>query len=280
MDKKLIQSYYDKCQKYYSLFWTDSESLGVHHGLWYENTSTKKQALMNHYIEIAEFFDIKPDHKVLDAGCGIGGALFWMNKNITKAEYTGINISTKQIEIANKRIQKQNLSNIRIINNDFFNTEFPDNYFNRIFGIESFCYASPEHEKAFLEMNRILQKNGKFIFFDIFMNDKVNQIESNASLQSFLKGWKINNVHSSNAIEKMLKKAGFNNIEFIDKTKYFTKNASLINLTGQFAYPVMKLLKMLNIVSDIELEYAQGAVNYKKMIDLGFIKYGVFYCKK
>ncbi len=47
--------------------------------------------------------------KVLDAGCGVGGAAFFINK-MKNAEVTGISLSEKQINYASKFAAENNVA--------------------------------------------------------------------------------------------------------------------------------------------------------------------------
>jgi methylase of polypeptide subunit release factors len=53
--------------------------------------------------------DIKPQDRILDAGCGIGGSSIWMAKNF-KNQAIGITISPKQVAYAKKQAKRKNVA--------------------------------------------------------------------------------------------------------------------------------------------------------------------------
>lgn len=77
----------------------------IHHGYWpteeSQATETKETAQLNLIHHLLEISGVKPNSHVLDVGCGVGGTARYL-----AAEHgctvTGITISTKQVEIANR----------------------------------------------------------------------------------------------------------------------------------------------------------------------------------
>ena len=155
-----IINYYDSSQWVYSIFVYNSKSLGMHFGFWDEHTKNMQQAIINQHQAIIDYGQIKPQHQVLDAGCGVGGTSFYVAKH-TQAQVTGITLSLKQVNIAQNQAQKNNLSHLtKFHTQDFTQTSFSNQYFDVIFGNESICYASPK--SSFLnEAYRLLKPKGK-----------------------------------------------------------------------------------------------------------------------
>ena len=80
-----------------------------------------------------QWFRIKPEHKVLDGGCGPGVLTKFIAKGLSTGKVTGFDISKHFVEHGNKRIAGENLSDrAEIVLDDGFNLSFADNTFDVI----------------------------------------------------------------------------------------------------------------------------------------------------
>jgi tocopherol O-methyltransferase len=132
---------------------------------------------------------IKKNSRVLDAGCGVGGASLYISQH-TGAEVFGISIVEDQLAVANKIKLKRGLKNIDFSNQDFTKTNFKNGYFDVIFGIESVCHAYPKSE--FLkEACRVLKPGGELIIIDGYKRREVSTDIERVIDNDFCRGWKL-----------------------------------------------------------------------------------------
>lgn len=108
--------------------------------------------------------DNKPE-KILDIATGTADfAITALNLNPKKI--IGIDISKQMIEIGNKKIKKNNISNkIDLVVADSENIPFPDNYFDAVtigFGVRNF----ENLDKAMSEAYRVLKRNGCIVIME------------------------------------------------------------------------------------------------------------------
>lgn len=278
MGIKKVERHYDECEWQYEYLWSDSKSLGLHHGLWERGTRTKQQALINPYKHILKF--IKKGDKVLDAGCGVGGASFWLADNID-ADFTGITLSSVQLKHAKKFAKERGLQKkIKFYKDNFFKTKFKKNSFDVIFGIESFCYSYPNPERLFREFYRLLRKGGRIIFIDGFLRRKPRNSEERKLLNELYVAWRLEGGNTSSEIKNAFRKVGFKNIGFEDKTKNIEKNILNIQIIGIIGGLVLAPLRWLGLVSDEEYEHSFAAINQKELHELGIFGYGIFHAEK
>ncbi|MFW9879690.1 MAG: class I SAM-dependent methyltransferase, partial [Candidatus Thorarchaeota archaeon] len=99
---------------------------------------------------------VEKDEKILDIGMGTGTfAILCAKKG---ANVTGIDYSGKMLEVANKNIQLEGLTNsIQIIKMPVIDldTQFPDKFFNRITAILSFSeFYLDEQNFCLKQINR------------------------------------------------------------------------------------------------------------------------------
>jgi tocopherol O-methyltransferase len=99
--KDRIKLHYDLASDYYLSLWGEH----IHHGYWptkeSEATQTKEEAQTNLIQLLLDISKVLPKSSVLDVGCGIGGTSRYLASK-HGSFVTGITISTKQVEIANR----------------------------------------------------------------------------------------------------------------------------------------------------------------------------------
>ncbi len=122
----------------------------------------------------------EPFSDLLDAGCGTGAMLGMFKKDYPDRNYTGVDLSEKMIETANKK----HIDGICFVAGDCENLPFEDNSFALV--TCSMCfhhYSSPE--QFFLRLNRVLRPGGRCILRDMASNSRllmwfINHIGLNA----------------------------------------------------------------------------------------------------
>ena len=69
-----VARYYRENQFFYDRFWTDRATRSMNYGFWDETTFGLGHAFRNQNRAIAEALRLEADDRVLEAGCGTGGA--------------------------------------------------------------------------------------------------------------------------------------------------------------------------------------------------------------
>ena len=168
---KDIREYYDQNQIMYALFYSKGTN-GLHYGFWNKDTKKTSDAILNTNKFVLKCLEINDQDSVLDAGCGVGGTSIFIAEN-SGAEVSGITLSDTQLKKAEKLALKSKSSKLlNFSNQDFTKTNFLDNSFSKIFGIESICHANKKID--FLrEAYRILKENGKIVIIDGFLKRQI-----------------------------------------------------------------------------------------------------------
>lgn len=82
----------------------------IHHGYWptdqSQATETKETAQLNLIHLLLDVSGVEPNSRVLDVGCGVGGTARYLAAE-RGCTVTGITISTRQVEIANRLTKAQ-----------------------------------------------------------------------------------------------------------------------------------------------------------------------------
>lgn len=178
----------------------------MHFGIDGDESESIDQSIVNQYELLIKRGRINKNSKVLDAGCGVGGASLYIAKQ-TGAQVYGISIVDDQLSVANKHKRARNINNAHFSNQDFTHTNFKTGYFDVVFGIESVCYAYPK--RAFLkEVYRVLKPGGKLIIIDGYKKRKPNsELEINID-KDFCRGWKLREMIRIEDMQKEVKTVG------------------------------------------------------------------------
>jgi len=106
-DAAAISHHYDVSNAFYRLVL--GPSLTYSCAVFHEPTDTLEQAQANKYELICRKLDLRPGMRLLDVGCGWGGMALHAAQH-HGVEAVGITISTRQAELAEKRVAEAGLS--------------------------------------------------------------------------------------------------------------------------------------------------------------------------
>lgn len=100
--------------------------------------------------------------KILELGIGSGANLKLYKKEM---DITGIDFSRGMLNLAEEKVKKLNLHNVKLIEMDIENMNFKDNSFDSIISTCVFCTV-PNPEKGLAEVYRVLKPGGKVVFLE------------------------------------------------------------------------------------------------------------------
>lgn len=160
-----IAAFYDARSAAWETVWGEH----MHHGL-YDPIGPNGQVItgveaqvrtMSELLHLAD--DIPKGARIVDVGCGIGGASRFLARELDTAQITGITLSPVQAARANELNRVLGLdSRVNIEVRDALNTGFPDNHFDVVWSLESGEHM--ENKQIFLEeCTRILKPEGKLV---------------------------------------------------------------------------------------------------------------------
>ncbi len=111
-----------------------------------------------------EMLNLKAGEKLLEVGVGTGLSLPLYPRY---SQITGIDISSKMLDQAREKIQKENLTNIELDVMDAQAMTYPDNSFDCV----TACYvvsAAPDPHKVVAEVCRVCKPGGRIVFINHF----------------------------------------------------------------------------------------------------------------
>jgi cyclopropane fatty-acyl-phospholipid synthase-like methyltransferase len=202
-----VAAYYDQTQNHYRRWWKLDRGMSLHYGLWHNDTSSFLEALENTNTYMAELASIKVEDRILDAGCGVGGAAIYLAGK-HNAKVTGISLSERQIETAGTNARNHgvnNLVNFKLV--DFTRTAFPDEEFDVIWACES-SSSAPDKRMMLQEWSRLLKKGGRIVILDFFKTPKAGA--DNQLLNQWSDLWAMSPLVTLEELRHDINKAGLN----------------------------------------------------------------------
>jgi len=155
--RRNIQAHYDLGNAFYSR-WLDP-SMTYSSARFDRPGQSLSEGQRNKYASLAREIELRPDHSILEIGCGWGGFAEFAAKEVG-ARVTGVTISPAQYEFARKRLFDQGLAekaDIRLI--DYRDVE---GQFDRVASIEMFEAVGEEYWPAyFAKVREVLSPGGR-----------------------------------------------------------------------------------------------------------------------
>ena len=139
---------------------------------------------------LIEKMNCSESDRVLEIGIGTGSSFEYYPK---KTNVVGIDISPDMLDIAKKKIKKNNIPNKSISLMDGEALSFPDNSFNKVVAMYVIS-VTQNPEKLINEMKRVCKSNGDIYIVNHFSSEKDNLLikvfEKSLMPVSKLLGWK------------------------------------------------------------------------------------------
>ena len=218
-----LADYYNNTQVHYEQWWQLDKTLSLHYGIWENGVKSFNDSLTNTNRVMMDLGGIQESAKVLDAGCGVGGAAIFLNQQ-KKANVIGVTLSEKQHEFATQAAHKNGVSeNVKFHLMDYTQTSFEDESFDVVWACESVSSSSDKTD-FIKEAYRLLRKGGKLIMSDFFIT-KDDQSDPNEWMKKWGATWGISNFVSEKYFIDHLEKTGFQNRKTYDYTSQITKSA-------------------------------------------------------
>jgi tocopherol O-methyltransferase len=221
--KKDIAEYYNTTQTHYEKWWDLNNGLSLHYGIWEEGTGNFAEALVNTNRILMNLSNIQDSEKILDAGCGVGGAALYLSNN-KNVKVTGITLSEKQVKFATARArEKKSDQNVSFHVIDYTNTPFEDESFDVVWACESISSA-PDISDFIRESFRLLKKGGRLILSDFFITN-YHHDDKNEWIGKWCQTWSISNLVTSDYFVNALRERKYEVKENIDYTRQIYKSS-------------------------------------------------------
>lgn len=224
-----IGAYYDQTQNHYQRWWQLQQGMALHYGLWDEHTTSFVEALHNMNQHLANLATIKPGEKVLDAGCGVGGAAIFLAKEYG-ARVQGITLSQLQVATASENALRHQVNHLAGFSlQDYAATKFADCSFDLIWACES-SSSAPDKAAMAGEWFRLLKPGGRLVLTDFFSTANLSNKDQQL-LDNWSAIWAMSPLITTTELTGYLEKAGFAIRQVNDLTRGIGKTARRMYLS-------------------------------------------------
>ncbi len=153
--KRNIEAHYDLGNAFYRQ-WLDP-TMTYSSARFADDDQSLSDAQWNKYRSLAKQIDLRPEHSVLEIGCGWGGFAEFAATEIG-CHITGVTISREQLDFAQKRMADKGLSDkVDILYKDYRDIE---GQFDRVVSIEMFEAVGEEYWPSFFNKVHDVLKTG------------------------------------------------------------------------------------------------------------------------
>ncbi len=160
-----VKEYYTISGAYYTRF--HSAEGALHLPVSFSPQSTHKKKLRFQAETIGEIITQHSCQKVLELGCGMGFNLCFLAETHPDVEFSGLDITPKNIKAALKKSAP--FSNIRYELGNFDDTAGINGTYDLIFAVETLCY-SEDLSRLVKELKAKLNPGGRLLIFDGYIN--------------------------------------------------------------------------------------------------------------
>jgi len=160
--KENVAHHYDLSGRLYDLFLDRDRQYSC--GYFTDKDNSLEQAQHDKKTHIAAKLLLRPEHRVLDIGCGWGGMALYLNR-VTGADVTGITLSEEQYAAANQRIGPDQKDKVRFELEDYRQV---DARFDRIVSVGMFEHVGrPQYATFFKKVADLLTDDGVMLLHTI-----------------------------------------------------------------------------------------------------------------
>ncbi|XXG56484.1 hypothetical protein AAC387_Pa03g3879 [Persea americana] len=161
----MVNKYYDLVTSFYEFGW--GESFHFAHR-WKGESLQESTKRHEHFLALQ--LSLKPEMKVLDVGCGIGGPLREIAR-FSSTFITGLNNNEYQISRGTELNRLAGVDKYcNFVKADFMKMPFADNSFDAIYAIDATCHA-PDAVGCYKEIYRVLKPGQCFAAYEWCMTD-------------------------------------------------------------------------------------------------------------
>jgi ubiquinone/menaquinone biosynthesis C-methylase UbiE len=108
---------------------------------------------------------VRDGMRILDCGCGVGGAVASLNERFSEIEAVGLNIDGRQLEQARAEVEARPGNSVEFVQGDACALPFEDDSFDVLTAIEC-IFHFPSRVRFLREARRVLRPGGRLVVSD------------------------------------------------------------------------------------------------------------------
>jgi len=261
---EVVGRYYDRMQWLYSLGWSAGGTRSLHYGLWWKDTRTLADAIINGDRFIGDKLELRADDHVLDMGCGVGGSSIYLAKR-HGCRVTGITISRVQLGKAIENARHAGLEGLVDFQlMDYTRTSFPAETFTKAFTQEASNYAA--HKIDLLkEAHRLLKPGGRYVSLDPYLKRDARPGAEEERVRRVTRGWGCPGLERFDRYLALAEEAGLKLIEQGDVNDHGLRSARIIWLSHVAFFPLAYVARKVGLAPPELLWHFEASIYQKDM---------------
>lgn len=269
-----LATYYNKTRLDYRLFWQARRSRAVHFGYYDDHATTHLAALDNLNRVMADRAAIQPGERVLDAGCGLGHACFWLARHCG-AQVTGVSLVPAQITSCRKAAGKMDNPTFEVA--DYCRLPFGHESFDVVWACESICHTPMKHD-FYREAFRMLRPGGRLIAAEYLRTTRPSARED--LLAGWLHPWAIADLDTPAEHRQHALSSGFSHFDWLDITPHMRPSLRNLHRQASRFLPLGQFFARLRLLHPVRLGNAAGSIRQYEALQEGAWRYGLLEAAK
>ena len=232
-----IQEYYRATRDHYRWMWSPDhlhfgywEKPEYLNGHWHAGVRTNAQAVRRMSEKLSGWARMMGDGRwcCLDAGCGVGGTIQLIGAQYPRSYGYGLTVSPDQAREGSERLMMKHRSRSwKIIQGDYDNPPFRSSTFDRIWFLESFCYAI-DPAATLKTMWDLLRPGGVLTIVDGFRGDGFDGPADEQLFQDWAHGWAVRDLARPDDLASVLQGLEAKHIDFEDITEHVLPSSEFL----------------------------------------------------
>lgn len=268
-------AYYDGMYDDFSMFWNIKKHHTIHVGYHDDSNRSIASACINLNRVMAQAVRIGPDDRVLDVGCGVGGAAVFLAREC-QARVTGINISAKQLALCDDLANAQEVTSlVDFQEQDLNDITLPPESFDVFWSAESVYYADSAQRFA-EQASRMLKRGGRVILSAFFLAPDKATARDHELADRITRAWRMVGMTSAAALVTALRERGFTDVQHTDVTPNVMPSVNRMYWLGVIGLPYGKLLGLFGKdPGDARVETARSTLFAREMVKRGTMHFSL-----
>lgn len=283
--ERAVARYYDDATHgFYVRGWNPDH---IHFGLFEPGECPKPGEILSESAGLAQAVErmidvivapagIRADHRVVDAGCGIGGTAIHLARRYG-CTVSGVNISREQLKLAEKKARHAGVDDrISFVYADCSrHLPFADDSTDVVVNIESACHYS-DRSRFLQEVRRILKPGGRIAAMDWMARDGLRPGQREEHIEPLCVAWTIHSLESRSTYAEQLRDAGLTIVEI---GSFGGKDADNIRIL-EYSYQQLIALEVGGMNTDSHRTLMEQFRTLSMAWRQGYFELGRYYAEK